>query len=889
MRALRVALFALAAVAMATPAMAASFRVDSLIEDSDARPGDGICATAGGACTIRAALEEAEALAQPTEILRPVLGRPGKLRALRGPNGRPITGGSRAPILTFTVDTIDDAVDAAPGDGTCATATGTCSLRAAVQEANDLEGAQSIVVPEGHFILTIAATNDDSAQEGDLDIVDELVITGAGAALTTLDAGDVDRVFDNFHLLTLSAVHLVGGDPEAIATDFGSLALSDGLFTDNLVGINGCSGKMTIARCHFEKNALAAAQISTCAEFSMEDTTVERNGHGFGFDRVTGTLKRVAFRENDGDGVGVFVQNRLTLRNATISENGNGLVHRGFDFSNFVTVEESSITDNLGDGATYTDGTLAILNSRVAENGGCGVRINGQDGGALTLRNAVVSHNGCGVEINGGRVVVGAVIELSQIVDNDGIGLAASASASLVSTLDVIDTTIARNAGGGVSVFGVNGNGIDVAISRTTISDNTADRGAGLRVFRSQDYRSNVRMLNSTVSRNIGSTGNGILNEGGDLDLRNVTVTGELLTLDDSITTARNTILANGCAGDLTSAGYNVFGTLGACNVTGDETGNVVGPPLLGELSTNGGPSTTRALLPGSPAREAGNPNGCVDADDLPLTTDQRGVPRPQGTRCDIGAFEATCGDGDLDSGETCDDGNNADGDCCSDICQLESEGAACSDGNTCSTGDRCVAGTCTPTGEQRCGPCLSCLPEGGCIAEPWTGCHQPTESLSGELEIVAKPNRRSIEWSWVEGEATSRDELGNPLADDRYSFCLYDESAAAPRIAFAATTRTDPCGKRSCWKPTGKTGFQYSAPTSDLLRKVVLKSGTEGKAKVLVTAKGDQLVLPTLPMTLPLRAQVQAENGQCWESEFDTRGVKKNDAKHFRAKASLP
>src|SRR5690606_23116235 len=140
------------------------------------------------------------------------------------------------------------------------------------------------------------------------------------------------------------------------------------------------------------------------------------------------------------------------------------------------------------------------------------------------------------------------------------------------------------------------------------------------------------------------------------------------------------------------------------------------------------------------------------------------------------------------------------------------------------------------------------------------TGCRQPTERLSGELEIFAKPNRRSIEWSWVEGEATSRAELGDPLADDRYTFCLYDEATAAPRLAFAATTRTDPCGKRSCWKPTGKTGFLYTAPSSDLLRKVVLRSGADGKAKVVVTAKGDELVVPSLPLALPIRAQLHAE-----------------------------
>lgn len=47
-----------------------------------------------------------------------------------------------------------------------------------------------------------------------------------------------------------------------------------------------------------------------------------------------------------------------------------------------------------------------------------------------------------------------------------------------------------------------------------------------------------------------------------------------------------------------------------------------------------------RGIGAGSPAIDAGNPAGCEDEAGEALTTDQRGEPRPQGTRCDIGAFE---------------------------------------------------------------------------------------------------------------------------------------------------------------------------------------------------------------------------------------------------------
>jgi hypothetical protein len=55
--------------------------------------------------------------------------------------------------------------------------------------------------------------------------------------------------------------------------------------------------------------------------------------------------------------------------------------------------------------------------------------------------------------------------------------------------------------------------------------------------------------------------------------------------------------------------------------------------PLLGPLADNGGPTLTHALLPGSPAVDAGDDAGCPP-------TDQRRVARPQGPHCDIGAFE---------------------------------------------------------------------------------------------------------------------------------------------------------------------------------------------------------------------------------------------------------
>ena len=65
--------------------------------------------------------------------------------------------------------------------------------------------------------------------------------------------------------------------------------------------------------------------------------------------------------------------------------------------------------------------------------------------------------------------------------------------------------------------------------------------------------------------------------------------------------------------------------------------------PMLGPLQNNGGPTQTQALLPGSPAVDAGDPSGCRDNHGHLLKTDQRGMPRPDKedkTGCDMGAYE---------------------------------------------------------------------------------------------------------------------------------------------------------------------------------------------------------------------------------------------------------
>lgn len=101
-----------------------------------------------------------------------------------------------ANALTFIVNSTLDAVDAVPGNGICATAGGACTLRAAVQEANGLPGADVILLPAGTYLLTIGGAGEQAGATGDLDITSSLTINGAGSATTIVDGNAIDRVFE---------------------------------------------------------------------------------------------------------------------------------------------------------------------------------------------------------------------------------------------------------------------------------------------------------------------------------------------------------------------------------------------------------------------------------------------------------------------------------------------------------------------------------------------------------------------------------------------------------------------------------------------------------------------------------------------------------------------
>jgi CSLREA domain-containing protein len=122
-----------------------------------------------------------------------------------------VLGVTSAQADTYTVNSTADAVDMTPGNGICATAGGTCTLRAAIQEANAHAGGDVVSLPSGLYLLTLIGPTEDLSATGDLDVSGALEVNGIGADTTIIDGLHSDRIFHTTNALTLRNVTLRRG------------------------------------------------------------------------------------------------------------------------------------------------------------------------------------------------------------------------------------------------------------------------------------------------------------------------------------------------------------------------------------------------------------------------------------------------------------------------------------------------------------------------------------------------------------------------------------------------------------------------------------------------------------------------------------------------------
>jgi hypothetical protein len=275
---------------------------------------------------------------------------------------------------------------------------------------------------------------------------------------------------------------------------------------------------------------------------------------------------------------------------------------------------------------------------------------------------------------------------MSDVVIRDGVAAPQGGGILNYGTLSldrVVVTNNVENSGGPAS-FDLGGGGIyngdsaTLNLTDSTVSDNTSVNQPGGGIF--GFFNSTINITRSTVSGNVGGVVAGGLRSLGTTNVVNSTFSdntstawhgGAMFLTDGAVTISNSTIVGNnspgGTAGGLMVATFgapvnvtlenNVIADNGTdnCQVEGGGAavltslgGNVVSDPscsligsdqdvgpggaLVDVLGDNGGPTLTYALLAGSPAIDAAV--GACPA------TDQRGVARPQGAGCDVGAFE---------------------------------------------------------------------------------------------------------------------------------------------------------------------------------------------------------------------------------------------------------
>jgi hypothetical protein len=431
-----------------------------------------------------------------------------------------------------------------------------------------------------------------------------------------------------------------------------------------------------------------AGLYASGGSLDISDSTITNNqatgGRGgdggfYGTFTTSGSYHRFGLGGSGGraQGGGLFVNGgSLSVASSTIASNhgtgGPGGVNGDDSFgaggglyllSNAGT---ATVTDIILSGNSAADGggidnggTLTVSNSilsgnSVSSSDYAGVGGGIDNGGTATVSNSTLSGNsayydGGGIENDGTATVSNSTLSGNSAhyggggIENDG-------------TATVSNSTLSGNSAGG-------GGGIDNSPARTltvtnsTISGNSAGLGGGV-----DNRGGTLTVSDSTLSGNSadGNHGGGGIESGGTspVTLTNVTLTanradsGGGLYVGSGSPVLHNTLIAGNFRGAIGTTPDDVYGRLdpsGSYNLIGDGTGmtglsdgvngNQVGSdhrpidPRLGPLQDNGGPTFSLALLPGSPALNAGDPAQLG-------TADQRGVSRTGAVN--IGAYQAS-------------------------------------------------------------------------------------------------------------------------------------------------------------------------------------------------------------------------------------------------------
>jgi CSLREA domain-containing protein len=479
-----------------------------------------------------------------------------------------------AHALTFTVNSTADEVDASAGNAICATPSGSCTLRAALQEANVVLGNDTIVLPAGTFSLTLVGDGDNAGITGDLDIQQEVEITGAGPDQTIVDGLGADRVFHviNGTRLALSGLAVVngaapGGGGGGVMVEGGTdpLVLSNVRFDGNSASAGGAvyytGDALTVTDCAFKDNSSNAGGAlfqDGDGTLTITRSTFDTNtGGGAGGGVYSGVTKAVSITDSR------FTENSASVGGGAIVDDGESLTLSGTTF-------ESNFASSVGGGAFYTgpgnvtvtscrfvDGValsvggglmvqgemtsaLSVTGSEFTDNlavaGGGGIFFGGSSGD-LTLTGLTMAGNTAPSSIGGavystttGVLRIGTTEVRDSFAGSNGGGVFASGQqVTIVAQSRFVGNRVANGPGGGMFDTPV----LDTAVTDCTFADNRALNGPGGGLFRAGG--GTAAITGSTFSKNQATGGGG---QGGGLyvvgtnptQLVNSTVSGNLAT-----------------------------------------------------------------------------------------------------------------------------------------------------------------------------------------------------------------------------------------------------------------------------------------------------------------------------------------------------------------------
>lgn len=478
-----------------------------------------------------------------------------------------------------------------------------------------------------------------------------VILFVAGSALPMLAATEhVTSLADDGSPGTLRAVMAAAAPGDTIVFNVtGTITLTRGTLEINKAVVVSGPGKAKL----FISGAstFTVLQVNPGVAAVLSGITIERGnatfpaGGGGINNRGALALSQSAVTDNidaqDGaDGEGIYNSGILMLLNSTVSDN---------------------ISSNDGAGI-YNSGTLLLTGSTISNNGGglpgaSGGGIYNRGSGNVTLISSTVSDNEVHDGGQGGGIYNGGLLKVmdSNVLDNDtvpgsGGGIYNSGGLEILNSTFSGNTAFEDSNGGAIANSGI------ATVTKSTFSDNSTDAGFGGAIV---NNAGTLAVINSTLSGNSandGGRGGAISNLGGTVAISFSTLSGNSATEGGAISNGatlrlKSTLLAGqssggncfeAATGSAFSGGYNLSddSTCTFLTQTGDQNDSTTARLSPSGLQHNGGPTKTIALLPTSSAVNAIPVSACTDMAGSRITTDQRGVSRPQGPACDIGAYE---------------------------------------------------------------------------------------------------------------------------------------------------------------------------------------------------------------------------------------------------------